>query len=354
MAVGRGHEGRDRGQLVAEVVGHEQRREPEVLDLAGLLGPRPPPCGRARWTTGRRSGTVGGGPSALTITRDRPPGTVDAPGDRRRPGRGRRSTTTFPLMSDPAASGPPSWMPAAVGSAYRHGVGTDDDLLSGRAWTDLLAALARAGAFMRVAPGPHRGRRPSLGLPPAPGALALGIDEALRPSTPTSPHIQSGQRRQRPQVGHGLSRRRLHRCRHPARRHLPRPGPPGHRPLSRLPGHGGHRQRRQRGGRRPRPRPPTGASSCILSAERHPGNWMAAARGGHLVRRPPVLLRLGHRGCRPSWRSSACTPAPTARRTRRPLAAAGVARQLRALGAFVRGQRRASGWTSRRAGGPRG
>ena len=64
--VGRGHEGGHRCQLVAEMVGHEQRRVPEVLGLAGLLGPGPGPCRRAPSTVGRRSGTSGDGPSHLS------------------------------------------------------------------------------------------------------------------------------------------------------------------------------------------------------------------------------------------------------------------------------------------------
>ena len=61
--VGRGHQGRHRGQLVAEVVGDEQRRVAEVLDLAGQRGPVLT-AGR-RVGLARRTGTCADGPSAL-------------------------------------------------------------------------------------------------------------------------------------------------------------------------------------------------------------------------------------------------------------------------------------------------
>jgi len=78
-------------------------------------------------------------------------------------------------------------MPASVGSAYRHGPGTDDDLVSGRAWTGLLDVLGRAGAVLQS------DRAPSTPVDQAAGyrhllvLLALAIDEALRPSDPHDP-----------------------------------------------------------------------------------------------------------------------------------------------------------------------
>src|ERR1700723_185890 len=90
-------------------------------------------------------------------------------------------------MTEPAPARPPSWMPAVVGTAYRHGDGTDADLLSGAAWTDLLASLARAGDVLT---GP---RAPTTVVDQASGyrhllvLLALAIDEALRPSDPYDP-----------------------------------------------------------------------------------------------------------------------------------------------------------------------
>jgi hypothetical protein len=78
-------------------------------------------------------------------------------------------------------------MPAAVGSAYRHGRGTDDDLLSGRAWTDLLDALARAGAVLQSPPAPATAVDQASGYHHLLVLLALAIDEALRPSDPYDP-----------------------------------------------------------------------------------------------------------------------------------------------------------------------
>jgi len=78
-------------------------------------------------------------------------------------------------------------MPAAVGSAYRHGAASDDDLFSGRSWTALLDALARAGAVL------SSDRAPATAVDQASGyrhllvLAALAIDEALRPSDPYDP-----------------------------------------------------------------------------------------------------------------------------------------------------------------------
>ncbi len=92
-------------------------------------------------------------------------------------------------MDDPPAPGPPAWLPASVGSAYRHGRATDADLLSGQAWRDLLDALGRAGSVI------SSDRAPATPVDQASGyrhllvLLALAIDEALRPSDPYDPHF---------------------------------------------------------------------------------------------------------------------------------------------------------------------
>ena len=55
--VGRRHQRRHRGQLVAEVVGHEQGGEAQILDLPGLLGPGRPRVPRGRvdnWAAKRK------------------------------------------------------------------------------------------------------------------------------------------------------------------------------------------------------------------------------------------------------------------------------------------------------------
>ena len=90
-------------------------------------------------------------------------------------------------MNTGASSGPPTWMPAAVGSAYRHGSDNAEDLVSGRAWAGMLEALGRAGSVLasdRAPTGPvdqAAGYRHLLVL------LALAVDEALRPSDPYDP-----------------------------------------------------------------------------------------------------------------------------------------------------------------------
>ena len=86
----------------------------------------------------------------------------------------------------------PLWLPSSVGSAARRGKASGDDLLSGRAWEQFLSHLAAAGDVL------GSDRTPSAALEQAAGyrhlltLLALGIDEALRPSDPYDPHIAPG------------------------------------------------------------------------------------------------------------------------------------------------------------------
>ena len=86
----------------------------------------------------------------------------------------------------------PLWLPSSVGSAPRRGTASDDDLLSGRAWEQFLSHLGAAGDVLGSP------RAPSTALEQAGGyrhlltLLALGIDEALRPSDPYDPHISPG------------------------------------------------------------------------------------------------------------------------------------------------------------------
>src|ERR1700733_207251 len=81
----------------------------------------------------------------------------------------------------------PAWAPGSVGSAYRHPSGNPDDLLSGRAWTELLDSLGRAGAVMRGERVPHEATDQAAGYRHFLVLLALGIDEALRGSDPYDP-----------------------------------------------------------------------------------------------------------------------------------------------------------------------
>jgi hypothetical protein len=90
-------------------------------------------------------------------------------------------------MNQPAPPGPPAWLPASVGSAYRHGRGSDDDLVSGRAWTDLLEALGRAGSILTSDRSPTTAVDQASGYRHLLVLVALAIDEALRPSDPYDP-----------------------------------------------------------------------------------------------------------------------------------------------------------------------
>jgi hypothetical protein len=86
----------------------------------------------------------------------------------------------------------PLWLPSSVGSATRRGKASNDDLLSGRAWEQFLSHLSAAGDVL------GSDRAPSAPLERAGGyrhlltLLALGIDEALRPSDPYDPQITPG------------------------------------------------------------------------------------------------------------------------------------------------------------------
>lgn len=101
--------------------------------------------------------------------------------------------------------GPPEWVPAAVGAAWRHGRATAGDLHSGAAWADLLEALGRAGTFVhRATRGDEGGgaNDPEAQADAVIGdrtgyhhllvLLALGIDEALRDGDPYAPALTAG------------------------------------------------------------------------------------------------------------------------------------------------------------------
>jgi hypothetical protein len=94
-----------------------------------------------------------------------------------------------PLESAPVGD-PVAWLPASVGRAYARGAATADDLASGAAWTHLLKALDRAGAFVGAPPAPEvehaAGYRHLMVL------LAIGVDEALRRGDPYDPVLRPG------------------------------------------------------------------------------------------------------------------------------------------------------------------
>lgn len=83
----------------------------------------------------------------------------------------------------------PAWAPGSVGSAYRHG-GTDaDGLVSGQAWSRLLASLDRVGKVLRSERAPQEVTDQAEGYRHLLVLLALGIDEALRGSDPYRPRL---------------------------------------------------------------------------------------------------------------------------------------------------------------------
>jgi len=83
----------------------------------------------------------------------------------------------------------PTWAPASVRSAYGSRTADAEELRSGRAWERMLDSLARTGSVLQS------GRVPVEDLDRATGyrhllvLLALGIDEALRPSDPYRPRF---------------------------------------------------------------------------------------------------------------------------------------------------------------------
>jgi hypothetical protein len=81
----------------------------------------------------------------------------------------------------------PAWAPASVGAAGRRPTSGPDDLRSGRALGQLLDALSRTGAVLRSDRAPAEDTDQAAGHRHLLVLLALGIDEALRPSDPYRP-----------------------------------------------------------------------------------------------------------------------------------------------------------------------
>lgn len=226
-------------------------------------------------------------------------------------------------------------MPSSVGSAYRHGDGTDDDLLSGRAFTDLLDALTRAGAVLASDRAPTHPVDRASGYRHLLVLLALAIDEALRPSDPSDPFFAPANVDNvlkwgmdcpdaaytgaaiRPDATYRITGRRS------TVRYL------GFQAMAGIANTGNIVADDLEMG-------PDGTFEIILSADPHPGNWMALADGttSVVVRQffydwdseEPASLDIecldAGGGARPAG--------PT-----EPLSAAGIGRQLGALGAFV-------------------
>jgi len=220
-------------------------------------------------------------------------------------------------MNEPAA--PSAELDAAaVGSAYRHAAAPTRPSLR----TGLDRSSRRPGP---ADPSSRPTARPPTGGPGSGYRISwscgLAIDEALRPRIPTT-LLRSGQRRN---VLSGDD------CPDAA---YTGPHPPdatyrirGRRstvPIS-ASDHVGHRQLRQHRGRHLEIGPTE--PSDRLSAEPQPGNWMVCPTYV-LGRRPPVLLRLGHRGAA-ELAIECVDPVPDRPAARPPPLRAGVARQLR-------------------------
>ena len=86
----------------------------------------------------------------------------------------------------------PKWVPASVGAAARHGTATAEDLLSGKAWEAMLASLRAAGAVLRGDRAPQSLLEQAAGYQHLLSMIALGVDDALRPSDPYNPKIAAG------------------------------------------------------------------------------------------------------------------------------------------------------------------
>ena len=85
-----------------------------------------------------------------------------------------------------------AWLPASVGSAPRRGTLSADSLHSGEAWQLLLSALGDAAGLLHSDRLPPGGEGDAAGYRHLLVLLALGIDEALRTSDPYEPAIRPG------------------------------------------------------------------------------------------------------------------------------------------------------------------
>jgi hypothetical protein len=240
-----------------------------------------------------------------------------------------------PPSSGAPPSGPPAWMPAAVGSAYRHGDGTDDDLLSGRAFTDLLDALTRAGGVLASDRAPAHPADRAAGYRHLLVLLALAIDEALRPSDPSNPFFAPANVDNvlkwgmdcpdaaytgaaiRPDATYRITGRRS------TVRYL------GFQAMAGIANTGNIVADDLEMGS-------DGTFEIILSADPRPGNWMALAEGTSSV----VVRQFFYDWDteEPASLDIECLDAGSGARPAgpiEPLSAAGIGRQLRALGAFV-------------------
>jgi hypothetical protein len=92
-------------------------------------------------------------------------------------------------VNKPSPAREPAWMPAYVGSAYRRGDATDDELVSGRAFGQLIEGLDRARGVFGSETAPKGLIDQASGYRHLLVLLALGIDDALRSSDPYDPYF---------------------------------------------------------------------------------------------------------------------------------------------------------------------
>ncbi len=93
-------------------------------------------------------------------------------------------------MGTPDESGAAAaWFPATVGSAYRRGTKGGSDLLSGAAFEGMLVGLRRAAALVGSARAPTGSVDQAAGYRHLLVLLGLAVDEALRPSNPYDPYF---------------------------------------------------------------------------------------------------------------------------------------------------------------------
>ena len=254
-------------------------------------------------------------------------------------------------MSTPAdARSTMAWFPATVGSAYRRGAASDEDLISGAAFEAMVAGLRGAADLVGSARAPTSPIDRAAGYRHLFVLLALGIDEALRPSDPYDPFFAPANVDDvlkwgmdcpdAAYTGAAIRGDATYRVR----------GRPRHGPLSRLPGHVGDREHR-RTSSPTTSTSPDGSFELVLSprAARRTGCALAPTRtlvaGG-----PAVLLRLGHRERPPSSRSNARRAGPDARPDPQPCPPRGSRDQLAALGEFLEASFRF--WQDIEEGGP--
>ncbi len=224
------------------------------------------------------------------------------------------------------------WFPATVGSAYRKGAGDDAALLSGAALEDMVEGLRRAAALVAAARAPSSPVDRAAGYRHLLVLLGLAVDEALRPSNPYDPFFAPAN--VDAVLKWGMD------C------------PDAAYTGAALRGDATYRVRGRRGTARylgfqvmsgiessvnvvaeDLEIAPDGSFEIVLSAQEHPGNWMALSpQTSSLVVRQffydwdneePARLDIECLEPGPSW------PDPE------PLSPAGVGRQLAAIGRFL-------------------